>query len=378
MIETVRWKDGQVRWIDQRLLPGRLQFIESADLEELAQAIETLAVRGAPAIGIAAAFGMALAAHQAAVSGRPMLEALAEADARLRRTRPTAVNLFWALDRMARVGAAAGATAGATANKSDPTANRSDPTAGKSDPTANKSDPADKTGINLAPHALAARLLQEAELILQEDLETSRRIGIFGLALLKDGARVLTHCNAGGLATGGLGTALAPVYAARAAGQRVEVFADETRPLLQGARLTAWEMATAMIPVTILCDSAASGLLHSGRIDIVIVGADRVARNGDTANKVGTFGAALAAKSAGVPFYVAAPWSTFDPRVASGHDIPIEERGSDEVTMTTAAGAPQGVQVYNPAFDVTPAALIHGWITERGIIQPPFTGESDD
>lgn len=339
MIETVRWRDGQVRWIDQRLLPGRLQFIESADLEELALAIETLAVRGAPAIGVAAAFGMALAAHLASASGLPMAKALSDADARLRRTRPTAVNLFWALDRMARVGAASG---------------------------------------NTDPNATAARLLEEAEAILQEDLETSRRIGHFGLALLKDGARVLTHCNAGGLATGGLGTALAPVYAAQAAGQRVEVFADETRPLLQGARLTAWEMATAEIPVTILCDSAASGLLHSGRIDIVIVGADRVARNGDTANKVGTFGAALAAKSASVPFYVAAPLSTFDPRVATGRDIPIEERGGDEVTTTTIAGAPSGVQVYNPAFDVTPAALIHGWITERGIIQPPFTGENDD
>lgn len=339
MIETVRWKNGQVRWIDQRLLPARLEFVESSDLEELARAIETLAVRGAPAIGIAAAFGMALAAHLAATSNRPMATALAEADARLRRTRPTAVNLFWALDRMSRVGSAAGS--------------------------------------RIAPAELAARLLQEAHRILEEDLETSRRIGAFGLVLLNDGARVLTHCNAGGLATGGLGTALAPVYAAHAAGRRVEVFADETRPLLQGARLTAWEMATASIPVTLLCDSAAPGLLHAGRIDIVIVGADRVARNGDTANKVGTFGAALAASSAGIPFYVAAPLSTFDPTIASGRDIPIEERGGDEVTTTTAAGAPPGVRVYNPAFDVTPAALIKGWITERGIIQPPFTGEND-
>lgn len=362
MIETVRWKGGQVRWIDQRLLPGRLQFIESSDLEELAQAIETLAVRGAPAIGIAAAFGIALAAHRAALAGRPMTLALTEADARLRRTRPTAVNLFWALDRMARVGSAAASASSAAASASG---------------AAAESYSGSASGSDIAPVDLAARLLQEAELILQEDLETSRRIGEFGLALLKDGARVLTHCNAGGLATGGLGTALAPVYAAQAAGQRVEVFADETRPLLQGARLTAWEMATASIPVTILCDSAAPGLLHTGRIDIVIVGADRVARNGDTANKVGTFGAALAAKSAGVPFYVAAPLSTFDPQIASGRDIPIEERGGDEVTTTTASGAPPGVQVYNPAFDVTPAALISGWITERGIIQPPFTGEPD-
>jgi len=337
MLETVRWHDGQVRWIDQRLLPGRLHVVTSGDLEELAEAIETLAVRGAPAIGIAAAFGIALAAHRAAAEAQPMNGALATADVRLRRTRPTAVNLFWALDRMARVAGA--------------------------------------HGSGMSAGDLAARLLKEAELILAEDLETSRRIGAFGLALLKDGARVLTHCNAGGLATGGLGTALAPVYAAQAAGRRVEVFADETRPLLQGARLTAWEMAEAGIPVTILCDGAAPGLLHSGRIDLVIVGADRVARNGDTANKVGTFGAALAAKSAGVPFYVAAPLSTFDPSIAAGRDIPIEERGGDEVTRTTAAGAPDGVRVYNPAFDVTPAALIAGWITERGIIQPPFEGE---
>jgi methylthioribose-1-phosphate isomerase len=334
MIETVRWADGRVRWIDQRLLPGRLAFIESDDLEELARAIESLAIRGAPAIGIAAAYGIALAAHRAALAGHPMTTALAEADTRLRRTRPTAVNLFWALDRMALV--------------------------------------AGRHSSGTTPTDLAARLLQEAEKILDEDLETSKRIGAFGLALMKEGARVLTHCNAGGLATGGLGTALAPVYAARAAGKPIEVFADETRPLLQGARLTAWEMAQAGIPVTILCDGAAAGLLHSGRIDLVLVGADRVARNGDTANKVGTLAAALAARSAGVPFYVAAPLSTFDPTVASGKEIPIEERGSEEVTHTTSAGAPPGVRVYNPAFDVTPAGLIAGWITERGIIHPPF------
>lgn len=328
MIETVRYSGGRVRYIDQRKLPGRLEFVETADLERVADAIETLAIRGAPAIGIGAAFGIALAARLAADAGRrggEFAAALSAADARLRRTRPTAVNLFWALDRMARV-------------------------------------PGDDPALFEA----------EAQAILAEDLETSRRIGAAGLALLKPGARVMTHCNAGGLATGGLGTALAPVYAAQAAGQAVEVFADETRPLLQGARLTAWEMAEAGIPVTLLPDTAGAALLQTGRVDIVIVGADRVVRNGDTANKVGTLAVALAARAAGVPFYVAAPLSTFDLSLATGAEIPIEERHPEEVTHTTHAGAPAGIRVFNPAFDVTPAPLITGHITERGIVKAPF------
>jgi methylthioribose-1-phosphate isomerase len=337
VIETVRWKNGRVRYIDQRLLPGRLEFVETESLETLAEAIETLAIRGAPAIGVAAAYGVALAARLAAESGADMKGALAAADARLRRTRPTAVNLFWALERMA----------GLAAREL-------------------------QDGPQGGGRAVAARLLAEAEHILEEDLETSRRIGIHGLALLKEGSRILTHCNAGGLATGGLGTALAPVYAAKLAGKAVEVFADETRPLLQGARLTAWEMAQSDIPVTLLCDGASASLLASGRVDLVIVGADRVARNGDTANKIGTLAAALAARQYGVPFYVAAPLSTFDPSVATGADIPIEERAGDEVTGTTTSGAPEGIRVYNPAFDVTPAELIAGHITERGILKPPF------
>lgn len=341
MIESVRWKDGRVRYIDQRLLPARLVFVETEDLEELSRAIETLAIRGAPAIGIAAAFGIALAARLAVRNGAGMREALAAADRRLRRTRPTAVNLFWALDRMA---GAAGSLA----------------TAGCDGP------------------ALADRLLAEAQVILEEDLDTSRRIGAAGLPLLGDGARVLTHCNAGGLATGGLGTALAPVYAVHEAGRRVEVYADETRPLLQGARLTAWELARSGIPVTLLCEGAAASLLLSGRVDIVLVGADRIARNGDTANKVGTLPAALAAREAGVPFYSVAPLSTFDPSIATGRDIPIEERAAAEVTGTTLAGAPEGIAVYNPAFDVTPAALITGHITERGILKPPFGEEQPE
>jgi methylthioribose-1-phosphate isomerase len=335
VIETVRWTDGKVRYIDQRLLPSRLEYVETESLETLSQAIETLAIRGAPAIGIAAAFGIALAAHGALESGRDLDEALRAADARLRRTRPTAVNLFWALDRMATAAAA-------------------------------------KRAAGLDSPALAAALLNEAERILEEDLETSRRIGIHGLALLKEGSRVLTHCNAGGLATGGLGTALAPVYAAKLAGKTVEVFADETRPLLQGARLTTWELQQNDVPVTLLCDGASASLLLSKTVDVVIVGADRVARNGDTANKIGTLAVALAAKAAGVPFYVAAPLSTFDTSIATGKDIPIEERGGDEVTRTTTSGAPERVRVYNPAFDVTPAELIAGHITEMGVLKPPF------
>jgi methylthioribose-1-phosphate isomerase len=281
---------------------------------------------------------MAMAAHQAADRGEPLEASLARADARLRRTRPTAVNLFWALDRMARTAATA----------------------------------------SLEPPGRAERLRAEAEAILAEDLETSRRIGAAGLALLKGGTSVLTHCNAGGLATGGLGTALAPVYAARDKGLDVHVFADETRPLLQGARLTAWELSQSRIPVTLLCDGASASLLASGKVDLVIVGADRVVKNGDTANKIGTYTLALAAQAAGVPFYVAAPLSTFDLSIASGKDIPIEQRGGDEVTLTTSAGAPGGVGVYNPAFDVTPAGLIAGWITERGVLQLPFELTSGD
>jgi len=335
MIETVRWKAGMVRYIDQRLLPERLEFVETDRIDVLAEAIETLAIRGAPAIGIAAAFGIAMAAARALATGNDLDDGLATADARLRRTRPTAVNLFWALDRMAARKRAL-LTGGARGS------------------------------------ALAEGLLDEAEAILAEDLETSRRIGEFGLALVKEGSRVLTHCNAGGLATGGLGTALAPVYAAHEAGRKVEVFADETRPLLQGARLTTWELTQNHIPVTLLCDGASASLLASGRVDLVIVGADRVARNGDTANKIGTLAAALAAKAARVPFYVAAPLSTFDLSLATGADIPIEERAGKEVTDTTTAGAPDGIKVYNPAFDVTPAKLIAGHITEKGILKPPF------
>src|SRR5262245_17272679 len=262
--DTVRWHDGQIRIIDQTRLPGALTFLTLKRVEDVAQAIEVLAVRGAPAIGITAAYGVALAAHHAPPATVP--EAAKRAVERLARTRPTAVNLFWALDRQSAV------------------------------------------IETIPPERLAAALLQEADAILEEDLERGRRIGAAGQSVLPDRqpVRVLTHCNAGGLATGGWGTALAPIYAAQKRGIAIDVWADETRPLDQGRRLTAWELSQTGIAVRVLVDSAAASALHGGNIDLVIVGADRIAANGDTANKIGTFGVALAAHAAGVPFYVAA------------------------------------------------------------------------
>ena len=326
--EPVVWTGESVRLVDQRRLPGEYVLWDCTTVEEVAEAIRTLAVRGAPAIGVAAAYGVALGARIAEKAGADVTAAARETEEYLRTTRPTAVNLFWALDRMRRR-----IDAGADAK------------------------------------ALAA----EADAILAEDLETGRRIAEAGLSILPDGeARVLTHCNAGGLATSGWGTALAPLYLAHRTGRKVAVFADETRPLLQGARLTAWEMARAGIPVTVLVDGAGASVLREGKVDVVITGADRIAANGDTANKIGTYPLALAAKAAGVPFYIAAPMSTFDLSLASGAEIPIEERAADEVL---GANAGEGVAAYNPAFDVTPAELIAGWITEKGVLQPPFPGD---
>jgi len=329
-LDPVRWEDGAVRLIDQRLLPGELRYWRCREVAEVAEAIRSLAVRGAPAIGVAAAYGVVLGAHR-----DPDPRAGAElAAAELRTTRPTAVNLFFALDRMRAVLARSGNDAG-----------------------------------------LEARLLAEADAILAEDLATGLRIGQAGLALLPaDGpVRALTHCNAGALATSGWGTALAPLYAAARAGRRLEVLADETRPLLQGSRLTAWELSRAGIPVRVLVDGAAASVLARGGVDLVLVGADRIAANGDTANKIGTFAVALAARDAGVPFYVAAPVSTFDLTLATGADIPVEERSGSEVL---APGSPPEVAALNPAFDVTPARLITAWITDRGVLQPPFTPET--
>jgi methylthioribose-1-phosphate isomerase len=335
-LEPVRWKDGAVRLIDQRLLPGELRHWRCETVEEVARAIRTLAVRGAPAIGIAAAYGVALGAFRAREQGKPVETTAREAVVLLGATRPTAVNLFYALRRMDRVLAEGG-----------------------------------------SPGELPDRLLGEADRILSEDLDTGRRIAEAGCAVFPVGEplRVLTHCNAGGLATGGWGTALAPVYLAAGLGRQVSVLADETRPLFQGRRLTAWELARAGIPVRILVDGAAASVLARGDVDVVIVGADRIAANGDVANKIGTYPLALGAREAEIPFYVAAPLSTFDTSTPTGKEIPMEERSAEEVL---GEASPEGVGALNPAFDITPARLITGWITERGVLHPPFPPEDQE
>lgn len=314
-----------MRILDQRLLPERELLRDLSALPEIIEAIRSLAVRGAPAIGVAAAIGLAVALEQTG-GGPPHLRTQLPAYAeRLIAARPTAVNLSWAVRRMCVAGNAA------------------------------------------ADHALLSVLREEAERIRAEDVAMCTAIGEHGLQIVPHGASVLTHCNAGALATAGIGTALAPVYAAHAAGRTVSVFADETRPLRQGARLTAWELGRAGIPVTVLPDGAVASLLRSGAVDLVIVGADRIAVNGDVANKVGTYGVALAAKAHGVPFYVAAPWSTVDVHTAHGDDIAIEHRAREELNTL-----PAHALVWNPAFDVTPRSLVTGYLTDRGFVLPPF------
>lgn len=349
-MQTVQWApDGALRIVDQRQLPAAFVERDLRTVEEVAEAIRTLAVRGAPAIGVAAAMGLA-AALRAAMSGGSTAgdaaptAAITDGDsartfvcdgaAVLRATRPTAVNLAWALDRMLAV--------------------------------------VDREPATDAPTLLAA-LHAEAEAIRAEDAAMCAAIGAHGLELLRDGVRVLTHCNAGALATAGIGTALAPVYAAHEKGWTIEVYADETRPLLQGARLTAWELARVGIPVTLLTDSMAASLMAAGRVDLVMVGADRIAANGDVANKIGTYGLAVLARHHHIPFVVVAPSSTVDAHTPTGAEIPIESRASEEVTqLSGAAIAVEGIAVYNPAFDVTPAALVSHIVTERGVLVPPF------
>jgi methylthioribose-1-phosphate isomerase len=309
------------------MLPGARFYLECQDYRAVAGAIQEMRVRGAPAIGIAGAFALALAAREARERGEPVLPSLQTAHARLLATRPTAINLRWALDRL---------LSRATGFDSD--------------------------------EEIARAMLEEASAILREDLSVNMAIGQAGQALLHDGDTVLTHCNAGALATGGYGTALGVIRAAVAAGKRIAVFADETRPLLQGARLTMLELMEENIPATLICDNMAAVLMRQKKINAVITGADRIARNGDVANKIGTYGLAVQAKYHGVPFYVAAPMSTFDPNVGTGAEIPIEERAADEIrqiggTLIAPAGAP----VWNPAFDVTPAELVTAIITERGL-----------
>ncbi len=311
--------------LDQRRIPEEKVYLELFTPEEVARAIREMAVRGAPAIGAAAAFGIALAA----LRGRD----LAEADQVLRASRPTAVNLFWALDRMKRIWA----------------------------------------GFEGGPEALARRLVEEAERIAEEDVEANKRIGRHALPLIPDRAKILHHCNTGSLATVDYGTALGIIRIAHEAGKKVHVFLDETRPRLQGARLSAFEMNELGIPHTVIADGASGHVMKTFGIDLVVVGADRIARNGDTANKIGTYNLAIAARYHGIPFYVAAPTSTIDLGTPTGDAIPIEERAPEEVARCGPVRVvPEGSPVYNPAFDVTPAELITAIITEAGIAYPPY------
>lgn len=332
---VVAWEggvEGVLRLLDQTLLPGTVRTIDCRSVEQAREAIRLLRVRGAPAIGVAAGFAVVLGVREARRGSRAAFEdKLTDVCAYLIAARPTAVNLAWAVRRVR-------ARAAAFEGEAD---------------------------------AACTAMLDEAHAIAREDAAVCRRIGEVGAALVPDGGGVLTHCNAGALATAGLGTALAVLYVAREQGKRFKVYADETRPLLQGARLTAFELAAAGIDVTVLCDGAAAALLRSGAVQMVVVGADRIAANGDTANKIGTYGVALAARRHGVPFYVAAPRSTFDLTLSSGDAIPIEQRGDEEVRRIGGADfvAP-GARCWNPAFDVTPAELIEGIITEAGLIRP--------
>jgi len=319
--------------VDQTRLPGETVLITCRTAEDVAHAISSMQVRGAPAIGVAAAYGLALAAADAPTSS--FVTTLQTAADMLRRTRPTAVNLQWALDRMlAHVRAVA---------------------------EGNSADVARQAALELA-HQLA-----------EEDVVTNRRIGAFGLDLVPTGANILTHCNAGALATVDYGTALGVVRAAHEAGKGIHVYVDETRPFLQGARLTAWELQRLGVPLTLITDSMAGHFMSRGKVDLVVVGADRIAANGDVANKIGTYSLAVLARENGIPFYVAAPLSTIDLSIASGSDIPIEERSSREVTEIGGTPiAPQGVHAAHPAFDVTPARLVTAIITEQGVLRPPY------
>jgi methylthioribose-1-phosphate isomerase len=334
--QTIRWVgglDGRMEIIDQTLLPTEVRIIQCRTVEQVWEAIKALRVRGAPAIGIAAAMGLVVAVQSSSDDEGEVQERVRLASDYLAASRPTAVNLFWALERMKRIAKAFRGKGG---------------------------------------RAIKEALLKEAMAIRDEDAAMCRHIGDHGQHLVKEGCGVLTHCNAGGLATAEYGTALAPLYRAHELGRHFRVYADETRPLLQGARLTMWELQQAGIDCTLICDNVAAVVMKEGRVNLVLVGADRIAANGDTANKIGTYGVAVLAKHHGIPFYVAAPSSTFDLSIASGAEIPIEQRGAEEVTHGFGRQtAPAGAKVYCPAFDVTPAELITGIITERGLIEKP-------
>jgi methylthioribose-1-phosphate isomerase len=333
-VETLRWSDGVLEMIDQRILPATFMYLQYDSAAAVAEGIRSMVVRGAPAIGVAAAYGVALEAQRLlAVADESFQRGMNEGFNTLAQSRPTAVNLFWALARMKQVW---------------------------------------KSVSSESNMQVAMRLLAAAHEIFAEDIRINRALGSHGAELLRDGARVLTHCNAGALATAGHGTALGVIRSAVEAGKKVSVIADETRPFLQGARLTAWEMVQEKIPVTLITDNMAGFMMSRGEVDAVVVGTDRVAANGDVANKIGTYMVAVLAQRHHIPFYVACPLSTIDMAIASGKDIPIEERHADEVKgFRDFHWAAQGVQIRNPSFDITPAELVTALITEKGVIHQP-------
>jgi methylthioribose-1-phosphate isomerase len=337
MLPTIEWQSDAVVMVDQRKLPGQEIYVRCRTAPEVARAIKSMVIRGAPAIGVAAAMGLALGMRASKAPGtRQFAVDFNKLCAMMAATRPTAVNLFWAIDRMKRA-FGAGVQAGES------------------------------------PAELVARLEREALAIHDEDVESCRAMGRLGATVVPDGARILTHCNAGALATAGYGTALGVIRAAAEQGKVRRVFADETRPFLQGARLTAWELVRDNVPTTVITESMAGPLMRTGEVDVIVVGADRIAANGDVANKVGTYTVAMLARAHGVPFYVAAPLSTIDLATPDGDAIPIEQRNPREVThLGPTRLAPEGAAVWNPAFDVTPAHLVTGIITERGIARAPF------
>ncbi len=329
-LDIIDWTPGGgVRFLDQTRLPREEVYKEVDSIDGMIEAIKLLRVRGAPLIGISAAMGLAAAATRQAAHGGLTAAWFEDAAKRMAAARPTAVNLMWAVNRMRQVAEAAFA-------------------------------------MKRTPQAIAEALRVEAQRIWDEDAEMCRAMGEAGAALIEPGATVMTHCNAGALATGGIGTAVAALYAAHQQGKNIRVVSTETRPLRQGARLTAWELSKAGVPVTSIVDSAAASMMAKGEIDVVVTGADRIAANGDVANKIGTYALAVLANAHGVPFYVAAPRSTFDLSLESGADIPIEERAAGEVD------AAPGARVFNPAFDVTPADLIAAIVTDRGVVRPPY------
>ncbi len=344
IFQTLKWiggVDGFLELIDQRRLPAEFVKLQCRDIEQLFEAIQTLAVRGAPAIGVSAGYGLVLAMQKLKASDglEQGLKVLSKSAEYLSSSRPTAVNLFWALERVRR---------------------------SAEEFVATKPD--------VALQALREAVLAEANAIYQEDVDMCRQIGQNGERFIKEGAGILTHCNAGALATAGQGTALSIMFEAHKNGKKFRVYADETRPLLQGARLTAWELKQAGIDATVICDNMAAYLMKQGRVDAVITGADRIAANGDTANKIGTYSLSILAREHGIPFYIAAPSSTFDLNIKSGAEIPIEQRPADEVAFfSDRKTAPEGIDIYNPAFDITEAQDITAIITERGVIEKPNT-----